>query len=60
MNLKLNTTVKNLFSIDPHNNYTIECECVNKLLEGLTVTSLVNEFLTTDFGHKRLNISLDS
>ena len=42
MNQKLNTTVKNLYSIDPHNNYTIEFECVNKLQEGLIVSSLVN------------------
>jgi len=42
MNQKLNTTVKNLYSIDPHNNYTIEFECVNKLQKGLIVRSLVN------------------
>ena len=59
MNQKLNTTVKNHYYIDLHNNYTIEFECVNKLLEGLTVTSLVNAVLTTGLDHKILKILLD-
>ena len=37
MNQTLNATVENLYSIDAHNDYTIEFECVNKLQGGLIV-----------------------